>query len=368
MNGDRFLQLQDLFDKQKYFKMICGAGNEDLEEVKRLTMIYTLAGAKGLDISASPKVVESCVKGIDIAFELSTKLGINLKIRPYIMVSVGMPGDHHVRKAIIDPETCIKCGLCVAPVCPTEAILPIKVGKEVAFVIESKCIGCGDCSAICPKPAEIISYTHDAKALSDILPMCIELGAENIELHAAIADDEQILKEWEVVNEANPNGHNSMCLDRLHLGNFGLERRIEMARDIAKDRLIIQADGYPMSGGEDNYNTTLQAIATADVVNKAFNMRLNKKTKRVEYKKYREVNILMSSGTNFLSSKLANQANVRFQGVSIGTFARNLIYKNIKEVYGYEDVEFYSDLENIREAYMIAKTLVEANVGESYEG
>ena len=80
MKGDRFLQLQDLFDKQKYFKMICGAGNEDLEEVKRLTMIYTLAGAKGLDISASPKVVESCVKGIDIAFELSTKLGINLKV------------------------------------------------------------------------------------------------------------------------------------------------------------------------------------------------------------------------------------------------------------------------------------------------
>ena len=96
MIESRFKTLQKLFDNQKYFKMICGAGNEDLEEVKRLTMIYTLAGAKGLDISATPSVVESCMEGIDRAFDLSVKLGINLVTRPYIMVSVGMPGDHHV--------------------------------------------------------------------------------------------------------------------------------------------------------------------------------------------------------------------------------------------------------------------------------
>ena len=59
MKESRFQTLQRIFDNQKYFKMICGAGNEDLEEVKRLTMIYTLAGAKGLDISATPAVVAS---------------------------------------------------------------------------------------------------------------------------------------------------------------------------------------------------------------------------------------------------------------------------------------------------------------------
>jgi len=364
--NDRFLKLQELFDNQKYFKMICGAGNENLEEVKRLTMIYTLAGAKGLDISATPEVVKSCVEGIDRAFDVSDSLGINLKTRPYIMVSVGMPGDHHVRKAFIDPDTCIKCGLCVAPVCPTEAIEPIEVGKEVAYVIEEKCIGCGDCSAICPKP-DIISYTHDEKGLEEVLPKCIELGAENIELHAAIAEDEYIMKEWEIVNNANPNGHNSMCLDRLHLGNFALEKRIGFAKYIMGDRLIIQADGYPMSGGEDNYSTTLQAISTADVVNKAFNMRLNKRTNQLDYIKKRKVNILMSGGTNSLTSTLAKQCNVNFQGVSIGTFARNLIYKNIKENYDYSDNGFYTDMKNIKEAYHIAKTLVEANVGEINE-
>ena len=39
-------QLQELLHTNQYFKMICGAGNEDTEEVRRLTMIYTLAGAK----------------------------------------------------------------------------------------------------------------------------------------------------------------------------------------------------------------------------------------------------------------------------------------------------------------------------------
>ena len=57
-----------------------------------------------------------------------------------------------------------------------------------------------------------------------------------------------------------------MCLDRLNLGNLNLERRISEAQKISQDRLIIQADGYPMSGGENDYNTTLQAVSCADVI------------------------------------------------------------------------------------------------------
>ena len=62
-----------------------------------------------------------------------------------------------------------------------------------------------------------------------------------------------------------------MCLDRLHLSNFAFENRIVKAKEVAKERLIIQSDGYPMSGGADDYNTTLQAVATADILNKKFN-------------------------------------------------------------------------------------------------
>ena len=367
---DRTLELQNLLDTGQYFKMICGAGNEDTEEVRRLAMIYTLAGAKGLDISTTPSVVLAAVDGINRAYEIADKLNIDIGTKPYIMISVGMPGDHHVRKAYIHEDLCIKCGLCVAPVCPTVAIEPIEIKVETAFVIEEKCIGCGACSAVCPI-MDCITYSHNDKLLEELLPHCIELGAENIELHAAVAETDVIMKEWETVIKSNPDGHNSMCLDRLHIGNFELKNRIEKALEMTKPGLmILQADGYPMSGGQDDFNTTLQAVATADVVNKNFNMRLNRKNKQLQYMRRKKLNVVLSGGTNKLTADLAVQGDVRFQGVAVGTFARNLIYDNIKSKYSYEDDSFYKDYDNIKEAYLIGKNLVDSNInkGEGYAG
>ena len=367
---DRTLELQNLLDTGQYFKMICGAGNEDTEEVRRLAMIYTLAGAKGLDISTTPSVVLAAVDGINRAYEIADKLNIDIGTKPFIMISVGMPGDHHVRKAYIHEDLCIKCGLCVAPVCPTVAIEPIEIKVETAFVIEEKCIGCGACSAVCPI-MDCITYSHNDKLLEELLPHCIELGAENIELHAAVAETDVIMKEWETVIKSNPDGHNSMCLDRLHIGNFELKNRIEKALEMAKPGLmILQADGYPMSGGQDDFNTTLQAVATADVVNKNFNMRLNKKTKQLQYTRRKKLNVVLSGGTNTLTADLAVQGDVRFQGVAVGTFARNLIYDRIKANYSYDDDNFYKDYDNIKHAYLIGKNLVDSNInkGEGYAG
>jgi len=347
--SSRFNEMAGLLEEGKYFKLVCGAGNEDAEEVKRLTVLYTLAGAKGMDVSANVNVVKACMEGIDLAIKLSSEFGVNIQIRPFIMVSIGMPGDHHVRKSFINLDTCIKCNLCI-PVCPTDAI------PESLVVIKDKCIGCGNCSAICPRP-DIIHYEHNDRSLRTLLPDCLKAGAEQIELHAAVADHEFIMKEWKMVSEVCPDGHISMCLDRLHLSNFAFENRIEQAKEIAKERLIIQSDGYPMSGGEDDFNTTLQAIATADILNKKFNMTLRKRTNTLIYKKNNEVNQLLSGGTNSLTAKLAKQADVRFQGASLGTFARQIV----KEIV--EDEAFYNNKELIRKGYLIANELVVANVG-----
>ena len=347
---NRFDTMQKLLDTGKYFKLVCGAGNEDAEEVKRLTVLYTLAGAKGMDVSANVDVVKSCMEGIDIAFDLAKEFGINLKIRPFIMVSVGMPGDHHVRKSYINLDTCLKCDLCI-PVCPTDAI------PESLIVIKEKCIGCGNCSAICPR-SDIIHYEHNERTLRELLPKCLEAGAEQIELHAAVAEDESIMQEWKMVNEVNPDNHNSMCLDRLHLSNFSFENRIEKAKEIAGNRLIIQSDGYPMSGGEDDFNTTLQAIATADILNKRFNMKLRKSKNILIYRKKNEVDQLLSGGTNSLTAILAEQAGVKFQGASLGTFARKIVKSII------DNSEFYENKGGIKEGYLIAKELVVANIGK----
>jgi hypothetical protein len=152
-----------------------------------------------------------------------------------------------------------------------------------------------------------------------------------------------------------------MCLDRLHLSNFAFEERVRKAKEVAGERLIIQSDGYPMSGGEDDFNTTLQAIATADVLNKKFNMKLRKAKNILIYKKENEVNQLLSGGTNSLTAVLAKQVGVKFQGASLGTFARKIV-KHIVD-----DENFYNNKDLIKDGYLIAKDLVEKNIGEINE-
>jgi Pyruvate/2-oxoacid:ferredoxin oxidoreductase delta subunit len=347
---NRFEVLQSLLKEVKYFKLVCGAGNENAEEVKKLTVVYALAGAKGFDVSANPEVVKACMEGIDIAINKAPQFGTEIKTRPFITVSIGMKGDHHVRKANINKDTCISCKSCIKG-CPSKAI------PDELVVIKDSCIGCGVCETVCPVNGTI-SFYHNARELNEILPLCKSAGAENFELHAAVANDEHILKEWELINKVNPDNFNSMCLDRLNLSDFALEQRIRKAKEIAGDKLIVQADGYPMSGGKDDFNTTLQAVAIADVINKRFNKSVDKRTKQVSYLENTEVNILLSGGTNSLTGILANQSDVKFQGVSLGTYARKIVDEYITHD------DFVENDKLIDKALEIAKELVVKNIGE----
>jgi len=331
----RFEEMKKLLMQGRYFKLVCGAGNEDCEEVRKLTIIYTLAGCNGFDVSATPNVVKACMHGIDVAYELQDKIDKEIVNRPFVTVSVGMGGDHHVRKAMI-VDDCVDCGKCI-PVCPTEAI------PENYNIIREKCIGCGNCEAVCPPKVAAVRYEHNDKVLSEILPKCISLGAENIELHAAVADNESIMSEWNIVCKSQPNHFVSMCLDRLHLSNTHLIQRIKEAGDIAGNRLIIQADGVPMSGGEDDYNTTLQAIAIADVINKDLMQKDNK---------YASLPILLSGGTNGMTKEMADFCAVKFSGISIGTHARKIVKQYV------QNSNFDDNVELLKEAVTIAEDLV----------
>ncbi len=328
----RFELQKKLMEEGHLFKLICGAGNEDAKEVYKLCLVYTLAGANAIDMSANIDVVKSAIKGVKDAELLLDEFRLEDYVKPYLTVSIGMPGDHHVRKAIIIEDKCTECDACI-PVCPTDAI------PDLLKIIETRCIGCGACGVACQDDA--IGYSHKEIEIESVLTACVKAGVENIELHASVIDDEPVLHEWDLVNKINSEGFNSVCIDRGYLSNHALKIRIEKMLERCNDRMIVQADGIPMSGGSDDFRTTLQAVACADIVDK-FSL---------------PVHILLSGGTNSQSIKLSKSCDVPYAGVSIGTYARHLVYNYIND-------SNFPDRSILNMAVEKAKTLVDTCINE----
>ena len=105
--------LKDILNNHKCFKLVCGAGNENAEEVEKLVYVYSKAGCNIFDISANLDIIKAAKSGIQ-------KSGI--KEDRYICVSVGIKGDPHICKADINKNLCKKCDACVS-VCPQNAII-----------------------------------------------------------------------------------------------------------------------------------------------------------------------------------------------------------------------------------------------------
>lgn len=340
----RFQDFKSILERKNYFKVVCGAGNQAHEQVERIAFIYTIAGATGIDIAADPEAVKAAVMGIDRAERyLRDVKNQRLVVRPFITVSVGMPGDHHIRKAWFN-EACSACDACI-PVCPTEAI------PEGLVVIDELCIGCGACEAACHFDA--VRYTDTSHDLEILLPNLISLGADNVELHAAVPNDEVVMAEWKVVCNVVTDNYCSMSLDRNYLSNNALLSRIEQAMAIAGERTMIQADGVPMGGTDSSIRTTIQAIAATEQINRMIHF--DKKRKKAD----RQLMVLMSGGTNSHTRVLAEAAELEYHGIAIGTFARKQIEIEIRTD------AIFDDLSMIDMAVTKALALVDASVAEN---
>lgn len=306
--------LEDLLKENKCFKLVCGAGNEDAIEVEKLVALYSKAGCKFFDLSAKPEIVDAAKRG------LGDREG-------YLCVSVGIKGDPHVRKAYIDNEKCANCHKC-EEVCPQKAIKYSKINT-------TRCIGCGKCQKVCRHGA--ISFISENKDLREVLPPLIERGIDCIELHAMGENDDEVFEKWNYINEIY-DGILSICTARKHLSE---ERMIGRIKNMIAQRrpysTIIQADGFPMSGGKDDYKTTLQAVATAEIVQ---NAKL-------------PVYVMLSGGTNSKTAELAQICGINYNGIAIGTFARKIVSRYV------ERKDFLQNEYAFTEALKIAKTLVD---------
>ena len=268
--------LKDLLETKHCFKLVCGAGNEDVEEIKRLVYIYAIAGCRFFDLSANEEVIAAAREALDLA-------------------------------KVYD-----------------------------AYLKKEKCIGCGRCWKICSRAA--ISYISEEKDLSEVLPPIVEKGIDCIEFHAMGTDEEEIYSKWKYINE-NYEGLLSICTSRGQLSDEMLVERIKKMIESREDyTTIIQADGFPMSGGDDNYKSTLQAVATAEIV-------MNAKL---------PVYLVLSGGTNSKTTELARMCDISYHGVAIGSYARKIVNRYTNRP------DFWKNPNVLNSALELAKPLVDS--------
>ena len=316
--------LKDFLDKRQCFKLVCGAGNEDAIEVEKLVTVYSLAGCMFFDLCAKTEIVDAAKRGIERA---------GIKEDRYLCVSVGIDGDPHITKAVIDQEKCVKCGKCKS-ICPHEAIIELdkyKVKKE-------RCLGCTQCAKVCPKGAiEMVSQLQDYR---EVLPKLIAKGIDCVEFHAISEDEKDVNDKWLQINEMF-DGMLCISIDRSELGDKKLVERVKRLISIRKPyTTIIQADGIAMSGSNDEYGTTLQAVATAQLFQNA-NL---------------PAYIMMSGGTNTKSTEMTKMCGVKPNCLAVGSYARKII----KDYLVMDDL-----LENkqaLSEAVKIAKNLIDVSL------
>ncbi len=308
--------LKKLLDTKHCFKLVCGAGNEDIDSIKKLIYLYALSGCKFFDLSANVDVV-------DAALEMLDKAGVS---DAYLCVSVGIKGDPHSNKAVINYEKCVNCGSCES-VCMQGAIHYAKINK-------SKCIGCSRCWKVCPRSA--ISYVSEEKKLDEVLPQIINKGIDCIEFHVDSQDEGEIFSKWHYINEIF-DGMLSICISRGKMGDEALVERInKMIEGREPYSTIIQADGFPMSGGEDNYKSTLQAVATSEIVQ---NAKL-------------PVYLMLSGGTNKKTAELAQMCEINYHAIAVGSYARKIVHRYI------ERPDFWTNANVIDNAIATIKPLI----------
>lgn len=322
--------LKDLFDKKQCFKLVCGAGNEDVEEVEKLVTIYSKAGCNFFDVCAKPEIVDAAKRGL---------INAGITDDRYICVSVGIDGDPHITKATINKEKCLECGACKS-VCPHEAI----VYKDCFEVKKERCLGCSQCLRACS--ADAIELNSQLQDYNEVLPKLIEKGIDCIEFHAISTDEADVDEKWKQINEMF-DGLLCISLDRSELGDKNLIKRV--SRMIANRKpftTIIQADGIAMSGNDDELGTTLQAVATAQLFQ---NSNL-------------PVYIMMSGGTNTKSTELAKQCGVYPHCVAIGSYARKIV-KNYLQMN-----DLLQNEKALAEAVVIAENLVDISLRHMNNG
>ena len=202
------------------------------------------------------------------------------------------------------------------------------------LIKKERCLGCNLCAKNCPVQA--IKMQSVLQDYNEVLPKLTEKGIDCIEFHAISEDEKDVDEKWEQINKMF-NGMLCISIDRSELGDRKLKNRVErMLKQRKPYTTIIQADGIAMSGNDDEFGTTLQAVATAQLFQ---NSKL-------------PIYIMMSGGTNTKSAELAKKCGVFPHCLAVGSYARKIV----KEFLTLPD--FYENEDAIQKSVEVAKNLI----------
>ncbi|MCR4880817.1 MAG: 4Fe-4S binding protein [bacterium] len=273
-------------------KIIFGAKNTDIENLKKLVRIYSLAGADVFDVCADSEVIANARKVID---------GLDLVKKPIVCASITLSNDKHANKAEIIKDKCCGCTRCIN-ICPQKTIVS---EKNIAKVKTDGCVGCGKCLAVCPNSA-IKMYNLNQSFETQFLQA---KSADCIEIHTN-GKDQNLYEIFEFLKQ-NYDGKIGICISQ----NTDTQEKIKIitkCKDIiSPKKLIVQADGNSISGFDNEIKTTQKAIEESK-----------------NFQNIDNITLIASGGTNFKTAELAKAEKVRLDGIAWGSFARKIIFDN----------------------------------------
>ena len=293
-----------LASETPYFKLICGANFTDYQQLAYLSEVYTLAGARLIDVAATPEAIRAACDGIQAARERAARQPGPWRLPPepfpVVMTSVTASDDPHCRIAVKDAEACTwACPYCLEA-CPHEAIT---LGLEI---VEDRCVGCTLCVPACPHEALAMEYRPFAPSLDALW----QEGARALELHTGGGDRQELLAWKEPCQEWVRRG--GLFALSINGEQLSVPEAIAMANEVADwfpgVGIIIQADGRPISGAKGKASTE-PALRFANAMIEA----------RVP------AAIQAAGGANDWTGPLAREARIPLAGVGMGSYARSIM-------------------------------------------
>lgn len=295
---ESYYRAVEALENKEFFKLTLGASFSNSKQIERLSFIYALAGAHVIDVMAAPKSVRAVQEGIENALRWSRDHGNEVSI-PLIMISIKSDEDPHFQKAWIANKGKIHVSQSLIQACPTKAL-------QKDGIIVDLCIGCGLCVneeiPIIMKPLKKVSR--------DLVVSCLNEGASGIEFHLGEGNQEKFISLFkEIRNSLNDELLLSFTVGSHQMSPLKVREVVRHIQSQMKNRrVVLQADGAPMSG-KDGKGSTLQALAVAQVV------------QSVKGKDWLQA----SGGTNNLTRQLAESFDIELSGVAMGTYARKIL-------------------------------------------